>query len=317
MATELVGESRSYVEHVNNVGALDMSQPIQALRELSERTAQMYKGDFEFVGTAEEKLVPVKVDSASHQVPVTVLRPERESGDKLNKVLVYFHGGGWVWSSRNTHMKFCEMIASRCNCVVVNVEYRLSPEHKFPACYDDAVAVVNWCQDNKKLLTNCDSPLVGVGGDSAGGNIAASVCHLVKGLAFQVLIYPSLTLTKRNHYPSYFKYGEGLLLTKEMMAWFVSHFLTNPDETEDSRCSPMNNTEFAGLPPALFIVSECDPLADQSPEYEKKLQGAQINTKRVTLKGTVHGFVSKPGYFKDTTARTVGCIADFLSSYNE
>ncbi|XP_067950310.1 uncharacterized protein [Watersipora subatra] len=313
MADELKGESKQFIAYLNTVGELDMSQPVETLREINEHGAQQLKGDFKFIGSTEERLIPAKNGKTSHKVPVTILRPNNNLQTSWNKIFIFFHGGGFIWGSRETHMKFCEMIANRCNCVVVNVEYRLSPEHKFPACYDDAVAVVNWCQDNKKLLTNCDSPLVGVGGDSAGGNIAASVCHLVKGLAFQVLIYSSLTVSPYKHYPSVAKYSEGLLLTKEMLLRFLGLFLTNIEEATDLRCSPVDRKEFAGVPPALFIVSECDPLADQSTEYHKKLQAAGVQTKLVTLKGTIHGFVAMPGFFKETTSTTIFHIDNFLS----
>ena len=111
MADELKGESKQFIAYLNTVGELDMSQPVETLREINERGAQQLKGDFKFIGSTEERLIPAKNGKTSHKVPITILRPNNNHQASWNKIFIFFHGGGFIWGSRETHMKFCEMIA--------------------------------------------------------------------------------------------------------------------------------------------------------------------------------------------------------------
>ncbi len=232
-------------------------------------------------------------------------------------VLVYFHGGGFVLGDIETHDPLCREITNACNCVVVSVDYRLAPEHKFPAAVVDAYDATKWVYEN---LEKFDGKMgVAVGGDSAGGNLAAVVSVLSKGkinLKYQILAYPVVSIDFATR--SLIEYSEGLFLTQNDMEWFGSQYLRSPADLLDIRYSPILYPDLSGLPPALVITGEYDPLRDQGEAYANKLLQAGVTVTSVRFNNVIHGFLS---FFPliEQGKHAIGLIGSVLRSsfYNQ
>ncbi|MBK3493839.1 alpha/beta hydrolase [Viridibacillus sp. YIM B01967] len=233
------------------------------------------------------------------EVPVRIYTPIKSS--EALPVFVYYHGGGWVIGNLDTADIPCRQIAAESKSVVVSVDYRLAPESKFPAAIDDSYAVIEWLIDNAEKL-NIDATRIAVGGDSAGGNIAAVVSlkarnHGVNSIIQQVLLYP---VTDYNlNTDSYLDFAEGYFLTKETMQWFWNHYLRDESDGENPDVSPLKATDLTNLPPALIITAEYDPLRDEGEAYAKKLQEANIPVQLKRYDGVIHGFFSMAGLLEE------------------
>jgi acetyl esterase len=244
----------------------------------------------EDVASVEDRAIP----GPAGEIPVRVYRPAEVEGTP--GVLVYFHGGGWSIGSVDTHDAECRSLANGAGVVVVSVEYRLAPEHPFPACYDDAVAAVRWLARHGGEL-GADGTRLAVGGDSAGGNLAAAVSQALRdtgpAIRFQLLTYPTLDLTLGH--PSIEENAEGYFLTKEMMEWFRANYLSDGTiDQRDPRVSPLHADPgaLAGLPPALVITAEYDPLRDEGEAYAEALRAAGVDVTLTRYDGVIHGFFS-------------------------
>jgi acetyl esterase len=224
-------------------------------------------------------------------IPVRIYRPE---GDDPKPVIVYYHGGGWVIGGLDTHDGCCRAFASSVDAVVVSVDYRLAPEHPFPAPLEDALTALAWVHSHPGEL-GADTARIAVAGDSAGGNLAAVVAQLARDeggppLCFQLLIYPVTdhefdSASMRDN-------AEGYFLTRAAMQWFYSHYLTHPSEGADPRVSPVRASDLSGLPPAFVITAEFDPLRDQGVAYATAMRDAGIPVAGRTYEGMFHGFIS-------------------------
>ena len=203
-------------------------------------------------------------------------------------ILVYFHGGGFVFGDIETYDHLCRSITNSCECKVVSVDYRLAPEHKFPAAVIDATDSLGW------VLENMDEGLgVAVAGDSAGGNLAAVVSHTFKSkLKYQVLIYPAVGFDQTSR--SMTEFSEGYFLTSEMINWFGRLYLSKESDVFDPRFSPILFKDFKNLPPALIITAEYDPLRDQGEAYANKLAENGVETVSIRFNGMIHGFLTIP-----------------------
>ena len=209
-------------------------------------------------------------------------------------ILVYFHGGGWVIGSLDTHDDLCRRLAIASGCMVIAVDYRLAPEHKFPAPVEDSFAATRWIAEHAKELGG-DAKRLAVGGDSAGGNLATVVALLARDqggppLRFQLLIYPAVA--KDFTLPSMKAYGEGLLLTMPGMYWFWNHYLSLPADARDFRACPIVSPSLKGLPPALVAIAEYDVLRDEGEEYARRLQSAGVPVQLRRYDGMIHGFAT-------------------------
>lgn len=216
-------------------------------------------------------------------------RPSAEHGVPL---VIYLHGGGWVVGDLDTHDHVCRTIASKAGMAVLSVDYRLAPEHKFPAALDDAQAATIWAFENADVL-GVDHARLAIAGDSAGGNLAAVVAQRgVVPLKYQVLIYPAVDMSMT--LPSIEANAVGPTLTKKMMQWFIDHYLRNEDDKRDVAASPIlaSDEVLSTVPPALVITSEFDPLCDDGEEYGKRLAKNGVNASVVRFNGTLHGFFS-------------------------
>ena len=211
--------------------------------------------------------------------------------------LVFFFGGGWVTGSLNSHDHLCRTITNAANAVVVAVDYRLAPEHPFPAAVDDATAGTFWVSDHAEEL-GIDPSRLAVGGVSAGGNLAAVAALRARGrinppLALQLLIYPIIDASLDT--PSYLENAEGYILTREAMRWYWSQYVPNPSDRSSPDASPLRAPDHSGLPPALVVSVEYDPLRDEAEAYARRLAEAGVPVRLTRYDGMVHGFLRRYG----------------------
>jgi acetyl esterase len=227
--------------------------------------------------------------------------------------LVYFHGGGWVVGDLDTHDVVCRQIALQARAVVIAVDYRLAPEHPFPAAVEDAWSATTWVAAHAPEL-GIDARRLAVGGDSAGGGLAAVVALMARDsstlrLTLQVLVYPVTDL--RAESASYSNYAEGYLLTRAAMQWYIAQYAPTPQAIEDWRASPLRAPWVHGVAPTLIIAAELDPLCDEGEAYARRLQGARVPVEYQRLDGMIHGFLTMGGRI-DAANKAVSIIADAL-----
>jgi acetyl esterase len=209
-------------------------------------------------------------------------------------VLIYFHGGGWVIGDLDTHDVLCRQLAVAGHCAVLAVDYRLSPEAAFPAAVDDCLAATLWVQAEGAAL-GLDAGAVAAGGDSAGGNLAAVVCLLLREAArpmprLQLLIYPATD--QRFVTASYQANGQGYLLTAESMQYYRGQYLPDAEQWLDWRASPLLAASHAGLPPALVLTAGYDPLRDEGRQYADRLSAAGVPAQYLCFERQIHGFIT-------------------------
>lgn len=214
--------------------------------------------------------------------------------------LIYYHGGGFVIGTIETHDSTCRRLANRSRCQVISIDYRLSPEHPFPAPTDDAIATFRHIRDNARSF-GADPTRLAVGGDSAGGALAAVVCQAMRdrkeaGPAFQMLIYPATDSSRESG--SRKAFAEGYFLTKSLMDWFWKAYVPAGTDLSDLRLSPLLATSFEGLPPAFVLTAGYDPLRDEGRAYADRLIDAGVKTTYVNYPGTIHGFFSMTRFLK-------------------
>jgi acetyl esterase len=207
---------------------------------------------------------------------------------------MYFHGGGWVIGDLDTHDVVCRTLANRAGCAVFSVEYRKAPEAPFPAAVEDCWAATTHVVAQASALA-VDAARIAVGGDSAGGNLAAVITLLARGtgapaIAFQLLICPGTD--QRMEHPSVDRNGEGYLLTKRAMFYFRGHYLPRDTDWLDWRASPLLAQSVAGLPPAFVMTAGYDPLVDEGRAYADRLRSAGVNVEYRNYEDMVHGFIT-------------------------
>lgn len=233
------------------------------------------------------------IDTPVGSIPVRVFRPAE--GDHPRGVLVFFHGGGWVVGSIDSHDGPCAAIASRSDCAVVSVGYRLAPEHRFPAAYDDALAAFRAVAAS--LASYGGDTRIAVAGDSAGGNLAAAVALATRTDAvaprLQVLIYPVTDLS-RNH-PSHQHFKQGFMLEEAGLDYFVQQYFNTPQEKVDPRASVICAEDVSGAASAFVLTAGFDVLRDEGRAYADKLRAAGVATQYKCYEGMIHGFLSLAG----------------------
>jgi acetyl esterase len=208
-------------------------------------------------------------------------------------MLVYFHGGGWVIGNLDTHDGVCRQLCNAAHCVVVSVDYRLAPEHPYPAAAEDAYAATRWVAANAAAIGG-DPARIALGGDSAGGNLTAVVTLMARDrggppLVFQLLVYPATDAPTADH-PSYRENAEGYFLTRDMMLWFWNHYCGSTPDLTDAYRYPLRAKDLRRLPPAYVITAEFDPLRDEGEAYAARLREANVPVRLKRYAGMIHGF---------------------------
>lgn len=244
-------------------------------------------------GKIENRTIP----GPAHAIPVRVYTPLNAATQTLPG-FVFFHGGGFVLGDLDTHDDLCRVLANDSGCRVISVDYRLAPEHPFPAAVDDSYAATRYVAGHASEF-GIDPARLAVGGDSAGGNLAAVVCQLAKKdgprIAFQLLIYPVAQLGAATDTASMRENGKGYFLEKEGMDWFTKLYAPDPKHRSDPRLSPLLCQDLAGQPPAYVLTAGFDPLRDEGKHYADALDKAGVSVTYVNYPGMVHGFFSMRG----------------------
>ncbi len=278
--------------------------------------------DATLLGAAIPPLARVEdrvVRDGGMSVPIRIYAPRALAGRRDAPALVYFHGGGFVLGSIASHENVCAEIADRVPCVVVSVDYRLAPEAKFPLGLDDSVAAFRWVHAHAAEL-GVDPARIAVGGDSAGGNVAAVVCHdLLKAGGpmprFQLLIYPATDLSCSA--ASHKLFARGFLLEASTIRFYIDQYIRTPADIDDPRASPLKSASFAGLPPAMVITAGFDPLRDEGRAYADALAAAGVEVTYRNDAGMVHGYFAMCGAVdvaKDAMGEAVRELADALGA---
>ena len=245
-------------------------------------------------GPEVAKVEDASIPNGDFEVPVRIYTPP---GTGPFPVLSWIHGGGWVIGNLETADATARHLCVKAECVVVSVDYRLAPEHKFPVPFEDCYAATSWVQRNAASL-NADPARVAVGGDSAGGNLSAAVSIAARDrgglpIVFQLLVYP---VTARDYNTaSYVQNAEGYLLSADAMRWYWDHYLANDEDATIPYAAPLAASDLSGLPPALVITAEFDPLRDEGEAYAAKLQEAGVQAKATRYDGMIHGFFGMSG----------------------
>ena len=245
------------------------------------------QGGPEPVGAVEERTIP----GAGGEMPTRLYMPY---GTGPFPVLVYLHGGGWVIGDLEAYDATCRALTNAAGCLVVAMEYRLAPEYKFPAAPEDCYAATCWVAANAAAIGG-DPRRIAIGGDSAGGNLAAVVAQMARdrggpALVYQLLVYPVTNYGYDT--ASYRENAEGYLLTRDAMVWFWNHYLRSAADGNNPLASPLRANDLRGLPPAMVLTAEFDPLRDEGEAYAIRLQAAGVPVTLKRYAGTIHGFFS-------------------------
>lgn len=263
--------------------------PAPELSSLSPEGARQFsEGIFPEPAEPEPVGDVMELSVSDEGVPIRVYVPEREGP---YPTLVYYHGGGWVIGDLDSHDETCRVLASEADCLVVSVDYRRSPEHKFPTPLEDCYTALEWVFENAESM-QIDTDSVFVGGDSAGGNLAAAVALLARDnegpeIARQVLIYPVTDYGFDT--PSYEENGDGGLLSRADMEWFWDHYLRDEIDGKNPYASPLQAQRLEGLPPATVITCGLDPLRDEGAAYAKRLEEAGVPVTHHNYEDCIHG----------------------------
>ncbi|MFC0284075.1 alpha/beta hydrolase [Camelimonas abortus] len=235
-----------------------------------------------------------RADGPDGAVPLRYYRPAGSDDFATLPCLVYFHGGGWVIGDLETHDYVCRRLANVSGCAVVAVDYRLAPEHRFPAAVEDCAAAVTFVAENASRL-RIDPARIAVGGDSAGGNLAAVMALMARDgdlppVAYQLLIYPAVDMV--NAYPSQALDLAEFPLSAETVRWFTDHYGISAADRSDWRASPLLAPSHAGVAPAFVLTAGYDPLADEGAAYARKLEKSGVRTTYLHMSDQMHGFIT-------------------------
>jgi acetyl esterase len=271
-------------------------QPAPKMHELPAPAArQMFAALMELAGPKDVpigKVANLTCPGPDGDIPLRIYTPVAPSSDVL-PALLFFHGGGFVIGNLDTHDGLCRMIANEAGVRVIAVDYRLSPEHKYPAAIEDASAALKFVEANAPQL-GVDANRLAIGGDSAGGNIAAVIAQIAKenggpSLAFQLLFFPVTQIGEETS--SFRSFAEGFFLEKAGLEWFYRAYLPDGANRKDPHISPLMASSLEGLPPAYLAIAEFDPLHDEGLAYGEKLKKAGVPCEIADYRGLVHDFI--------------------------
>lgn len=275
----LLSEVQETMSVAHTLTATEVRNAFHEARSTPENISQMHD------------IKNIFIPSKHAKIPARIYKP---TTDNNLPVLVWFHGGGWVLGDLDSADFTCRELASLSQCIVVSVDYRLAPESPFPAAYNDCLEAVKWTVNNASSLGG-DEHNIAVGGDSAGGNLAACVCLATRDLnlkiKFQLLIYPVIETDFNN--TSYTENADGYFLTRNMMIWFWDHYVPDTVMRKDPRVAPLN-APLKDLPQAWLLTAGFDPLRDEGVKYAAELAKAGVPVKTAQVTDTVHGFFTMP-----------------------
>ena len=274
-------------------------------RTMYDQGSELVKGD----PPEPHSIETLEIPGVQGNIMTWVYKP---SAKENLPMLVFYHGGGFVIGSLESHDTVCRSLCVEAQCIVVAVEYRLAPENKYPAALEDAWSATEWVAGNANLLGG-DPARLAIGGDSAGGCLAATVALMAKesggpNISKQLLIYPCTDMTRR--YESHKTFGEGYRLTSDLIEWFYSHYFSEEDDVESWKASPLNSTKLEGLPPTFLISAGFDPLQDEAEAYADKLMRAGVSTKHSHYEGMLHGFITMPGVMDKAKEALTECAQE-------
>ena len=253
----------------------------------------------------------LKAPGPRGDIALRLVRPLGTAPGTQLPVLVYYHGGGWVIGDLDSHDTLCRELANGSGCAVVAVDYRMGPEHRFPAAVDDVIAATRWVHANAAAL-DLDGSRIAVGGDSAGGNLAAVVAIAARDagdlpIAFQLLIYPATDM--RRGAPSHQSNGQGYLLTSDTITYFHDHYIDDARHDLDWRASPLLHPNLSRLPPAFVLTAGYDPLRDEGLQYAQALTEAGNHAALVCFERQIHGFITMGKVIDEANTAGALCAA--------
>lgn len=287
---ELDADSKAFLDLVKSLNrpAINALPPLEG-REVFRRGRLATQPDLPQVDRVFER----HANGPHGDIPLRIYRGAGTADAGDIPVHVYYHGGGWVLGDLDTHDWVCRKLANTAQCAVVAVDYRMAPEHVFPAAYDDAYAAMQWVIAHAQAL-KFDTSRVSVGGDSAGGNLAAAVALGARDtgikLCAQILVYPVTDCSMSGDY--YGRFTKDLMLTDETMRWFIDLYVPDKAQRKDWRASPLLASSLKGLPPALVLLAGFDPLHAEGDAYAKRLKAEGVRVIEKLYPGQIHGFVS-------------------------
>lgn len=285
--------AKKLLEMLNAAGPADVSRLApQDMRADFERLARMVGVAGVVVDAAEDRALP----GPGGPIPIRVYAP-KDSGSATLPGLIYFHGGGGVFGSIESHDNFCRVLANAATCRVVSVGYRLAPEHRFPAAVEDAYAAICWIAEHARDF-RIDPRRLAVAGDSIGGGLATVVCRMARDgggpdLALQVLLCPALEMSKNSE--TRVAFAAGYFLTQATIDWTVKHYCPPGTDLADPRISPLLAEDLSGLPPAHVHTAEFDPLRGEGAAYAERLQRAGVAVRHTCHAGMIHHFYAMGG----------------------
>lgn len=288
---DLAPEIRAYLDDMAAAGAPPMhTLPIPQVRDIVIEITGPMNAEPEPVHRIEQSTI----EGPGGPIPVRIYTPRPlEDGERL-PVLLYFHGGGYMFGIIEIYDTICQYLANHGDCIVISVGYRLAPEHKFPAAFDDCLAATRWAAANADGFGG-DGSRVAVSGESSGGTLAAAVAKASADrhdltIGLQILFYPIIDNTKT--YPSEEAFDQGYFLTGDMMRWFMDNTCNDPEDARDPRLSPMLSDDLSGVAPALVITAGFDPLRDEGEAYARKLDAAGVPVTYSCYGDMIHAFIA-------------------------
>ncbi|MDR7236876.1 alpha/beta hydrolase [Neobacillus drentensis] len=304
-------QAKAYLEMFSQM-PLIQSLDAQTVREMFA-LAPPVEVELALLAKVEDRMIPV-ADGA--EIKVRIYTPEGQGPFPL---FVYYHGGGWVIGDLETADPSCRMIANRTGRVVVSVDYRLSPEYKFPIPVEDSYSALKWVSENAAAINGNASNLA-VGGDSAGGNLSAVVSLIAKeqngpDISAQVLIYPVTALGYDTK--SYEEFQQGFGLDRDLMKWFGNYYINNDEDTKNKYVAPLLAEDLSNLPPAYVITAENDVLRDEGLAYAGRLKEVGVKVETIIESGLVHGYFTNMAVFPERIKASISRFAKFLSEVDQ
>lgn len=299
-------QAQQFLDQLAAAGMPPIESMSPADARLATEAMMSAVADVPELGSVEDRHIP----GPAGNVPIRVYAP---ASRVPQPILVYFHGGGFVIGSLTSHDPICRLLASRIPAIVVAVDYRLAPEHPFPAAAEDAYAATHWVAEHAREIGG-DPGRIAVAGDSAGGNLSAVVSLLARergglSLVHQLLIYPvtDFSFETRSHMEN----AEGYLLTGALMQWFLGHYFSGPTPRTDPRFAVLRAADLRGVPPATILTAEFDPLRDEGESYAARLRAAGVPVELTRFDGMIHGFFPNPALFSQA-GTAIDAAADVL-----